>query len=132
MSAAIIVVVVALTGLAIFDRLVVGQKLIALAREQADTQQAVVGQVLEHMVHRDEEARLERERMLRVIVAKNSGELANLERIETAQRKVEADASRRMTEAEFEAWIADDLRRMGEDPSRVFTGGGVPATPEGL
>lgn len=132
MSAAIVVVVVALTGLAIFDRIVVGQKLITLAREQAATQQAVVGQVLEHMVSRDTESRLERERMLRVIVAKSSGELANLERIETAQRKVEAESHRHMTEAEFQAWITDDLTRMGEDPSRVFTGGGVPATPEGL
>lgn len=78
--------------------------------------------------------RLERERMLRVIVAKNSGELANLERVENAARKIEAEAARPAfrDEAEYQAWLAADLEAMeGPDAARrVFEA--APLTPEGL
>lgn len=81
------------------------------------------------------ESRLERERMLRVIVAKNSGELANLERVENAARKIEAEAAARPAfrdEAEYQAWLAADLEAMeGPDAARrVFEA--APLTPEGL
>lgn len=80
------------------------------------------------------ESRLERERMLRVIVAKNSGELANLERVENAARKIEAEAARPAfgSEAEYQAWLAADLEAMEgpEAARRVFEA--APLTPEGL
>lgn len=132
MTTALVVVTIALIGLAVFDRIVVAQKVMGLVRETNATHQGTVQALLDHMAAQEASFRAERERLQRVIIAKNTGELAALERIETAQRKVEASRdTRQMTEADFQRWLSDDLERMGEDPRRVF-GDGVPATPEGL
>lgn len=134
MTTALVIVTLALIALAVFDRIVVAQKVMGLVRENNATHQATIDAVLADGRHREAEHRSERERMQRAIIAKNTGELVQLERIETAQRKVEAerDGGRHMTEAEFREWISGDLERMGEDPRRVFGGSPVPATPEGL
>lgn len=79
------------------------------------------------------EDRLERERMLRAIIAKTTGELANLERIEGAVRKAQVQAaadgaSRQMTPAEYERWLRADLEGMDIDPAGVP----MPTHPEGM
>lgn len=118
--ALVLAAVVGLVALSIFDRVTI---------------RALAGQVLDGQLEMEREHRAERERLMRVLIAKNTGELANLERIENAARKVEAQAAGRpgfASEADYQAWLADDLERMvGPGAAqRVFDG--VPLVPEGM
>lgn len=72
------------------------------------------------------EHRRERETLLRMVVAKNTGELANLERIETERVRAGNGDPRRQSPQEFQRSIDAELREMGLDPTTV------PRTPEGL
>lgn len=126
---AIEVVVLALILLAVFDRTVVAHKLSVMVRDSLAAHQDTETALLAHMQHQEASFRAERERLLRVVVAKNTSEFAALERIETSQMKVAAESDRRrMTEAEWRADIDGTLESMGERP--VFAG--VPPTPEGI
>lgn len=117
--ALVLAAVVGLVALSIFDRVTI---------------RALAGQVLDSQLEMEREHRAERERLMRVLIAKNTGELANLERIENAARKVEAQAARPGfgSEAEYQAWLAADLEKMvGPGAAeRVFDG--VPLVPEGM
>lgn len=116
----VVVVVVGLIGLSIFDRVTI---------------RSLAGQVLAGQLEMEREHRAEREKLMRAVLAKTTGELANLERIENAGAKIRAaaagDDGRRVTEAEWQRMVAEDLTMMGEDPRGVF-GDRVPSTPEGL
>lgn len=111
----VVVAVVGLIGLSIFDRVTI---------------RSLAGQVLDGQLEMEREHRAEREKLMRALIAKNTGELANLERIENAGAKARAADPRRVTEAEWQRMVAEDLTMMGEDPRRAFAD--VPPVPEGL
>lgn len=123
-------VVIAVTVLVLFavHAITVLTKMVTLVQAADD----LAAKLLNVQVELERQHRGERERLMRAIIAKNAGELANLERVENAGRKIDAQRPAFGSEAEYQAWLTSDLdAMMGEGTAeRMF--GAVPLTPEGI
>lgn len=128
MIVALVVIAVALLIVLAAHTAMVLTKMVTLV-QAAD---GLAAEVLNVQVEFERQHRAERERLVRAIIAKNSGELANLERVENAARKIEAQRPVFASEAEYQAWLTSDLNAMMGEGTAEQVLSAVPLTPEGI
>lgn len=121
--------------LVVFDRVIVAAKLMELVKVTNANSQAVTGRLLDGQLAMEQEHRAERERLMRALLARSTGELATLERVEAASVRAKAagGGNRAMTQDEYERSLREDMERMGYPPDVMpGTDPHVPAVPEGM